>query len=191
MLLLVTAILALVALLNPLSARPFSPALEDGQVASEDVLAPAAVTYTSHVLTDQKREDAGRAVAPVYTSPDTTIARQQLEHLRSALAYISSERADAYASTQQKLDDLAVLDKVPLSQETASNLLALSDARWQAVQQEAIVVLEEVMRSAIRSDHLDGGAQRCTQPGEPFPARRASHYCSSAGGVFYCSQQSL
>ena len=155
LLLLVTATLVLVALLNPLSARPFSPALEDGQVASEDVLAPAAVTYTSHVLTDQKREEAGQAVARVYTAPDTTVARQQLEHLRSALAYISSGRADAYASTQQKLEDLAALDKVPLSQETASNLLALSDARWQAVQQEAIVVLEQVMRSAIRSDHLE------------------------------------
>jgi cyclic-di-AMP phosphodiesterase PgpH len=154
-LLLVTTALTLVALLSPLSAHPFSPALGAGQVASEDVLAPAAVAYTSQVLTDRKREEAAQAVSPVYTAPDTSIARQQLERLRSALAFISSVRADAYASPQQKLGDLAALDKVPLSQETASNILVLSDARWQAVQQEAIVVLEQVMRSAIRSDHLE------------------------------------
>jgi putative nucleotidyltransferase with HDIG domain len=154
-LLLVTTALALAALLIPFSAHPFSPALEAGQVASEDVLAPAAVVYTSQVLTDLKREEAAQAVAPVYTAPDTSIARQQLERLRSALAFISSVRADAYASPQQKLGDLAALDKVPLSQETASNILVLSDARWQAVQQEAIAVLEQVMRNAVRPDHLE------------------------------------
>jgi hypothetical protein len=75
--------------------------------------------------------------------------------LRSALAYISSVRGDAFGSEKDKLADLAALEDIHLSQETANQILTLSDSRWQVVQQEAIVVLEQVMRSTIRTDRLD------------------------------------
>jgi putative nucleotidyltransferase with HDIG domain len=154
-LLLVTMILAAVALMLPLINRLFSPSLQVGQVAPEDVLAPASITYESEVLTEQRRDAAERAVAPVYTRADTRVARQQLERLRSALAYITSVRADTYASDKQKQADLAALEDIHLSQEIANQILALSDSRWQVVQQEAIVVLEQVMRSTIRTDRLE------------------------------------
>ena len=155
MLLFISALLAFVALLSPLLARMMSPSMEAGQVATQDILAPEAITYVSEVLTEQKRETAARSVLPVYTPPDTSVARQQLEGLRSALAYITSVRADPYATVEQKLDDMAALDDFHINQETAANILALSEARWQTVQQEAIVVLEQVMRSTIRSERLE------------------------------------
>lgn len=132
-----------------------SSSLQAGQVAYQDILAPADITFTSEVRTQQQREAAARAVQPVYTLPDTSIARRQLEQLRTALTFITSVRADAFASTAEKLNDLAALDEIHLQQDTANRILGLSESRWQAVQQEAISVLEQVMRGVIRDDRLE------------------------------------
>lgn len=155
LILIISAALAMVALIMPLLVRMISPSLEVGQVAAQDYRASSTISFTSDVLTEQRREAAAQAVLPVYTAPDTSIARQQLEHLRAALAYVTTVRADNYASSKQKLDDLSALDDIHLSQDTATAILALSDSRWQAVQQEAIVVLEQVMRNTIRADRLE------------------------------------
>lgn len=155
LLLFATAGIALIALVAPYVAPLASSALQLGQVAPEEILAPQDITYQSEVLTAQQRDSAARSVAPVYTSPDTNIARQQLENLRAALAFITSVRADSFSTLEQKLADLAALEDIHLDQETALSILALGDSRWQAIQQEAIVVLEQVMRSTIREDQLD------------------------------------
>jgi putative nucleotidyltransferase with HDIG domain len=154
-LLLISGGLAYLAVIWPMTAAPETTKLAVGEVASQDILAPYAISYTSDVLTEKQREAAERTVIPRYTSADTNVARQQLEHMRAALAYISSTRGDSYASDEEKLADLAALEDIHLKQETGINILALTDARWQAVQQEAIVVLEQVMRSTIREDRLE------------------------------------
>ena len=160
LLLLVTAGVAFIALAAPYVAPLSSPSLQVGQVAPEEILAPQDITYQSEVLTEQQRESAERAVSPVYTSPDTNIARQQLENLRASLAFITSVRADSFSTLDQKLADIAALENIHLDQETALSILALSDSRWQAIQQEAIVVLEQVMRSTIREDQLDNARRQ-------------------------------
>lgn len=129
--------------------------LQAGDVAVQDILAPSVTSYTSEVLTEQQREATVRAVAARYTQADTNIARQQLEHMRAALAYMTSVRSDVYASDEQKLTDLAALQEIHLDQETGIGILELVDSRWQAVQQEAIVVLEQVMRNTIRENRVD------------------------------------
>lgn len=155
LLLLLTAALALAALMIPLVSPLSSSPLEVGHVATQDILAPQTVSFESQVMTTQQQESAARSVLPVYTSPDTAVARRQLEELRTSLLYINSVRADAFASPDQKLADLAALEQIRLSRESEERLLALNDSRWQAVQQEAIVVLEQVMRSTIRDDRLE------------------------------------
>ena len=129
--------------------------LQPGQVASQDYLSPRAFSFESDVLTLQQEENAANLVQPVYTSPDTSIARQQVGHLRDALAYISAIREDTFATPEQQLADLAALEDIQLRQETAENILAQSDTRWQAIQQETINVLEQVMRNTIREDRLE------------------------------------
>jgi len=138
-----------------ISIAPSATDLEVGDVSTQDVLAPRAVSYTSNVLTEKRRQDAANTIPPRYTLPDTSVAREQSDHLRSALSYISSVRSDPYASTDQKMADLAALQNVKLTQETAAAILALSDSRWQAVQQESISVLERVMRNTIRDNQID------------------------------------
>lgn len=145
----------LLALLLQVLAPLSSAKLQVGQVAPQDILAPYDITYTSEVRTQQTRDTASRSVSPVYTLPDTSVARRQLELLRSALAYITSVRLDSLATQENRLNDLAALDNIHLKQDTAAHILALSDSRWQAVQQEAIVVLEQVMRGVIREDRLE------------------------------------
>lgn len=150
-----SASLALGAVMLPGVTRSMSPSLQAGQVAAQDYRAPSDITYTSEVRTEQQQEIAANAVQPVYTPPDTSIARQQLEELRNALDYITSVRNDSYATLNQKLDDIAALENIDLSRSTAFSLLTLSDTRWQIIQQEAIAVLEKVMSNRIRPEDVD------------------------------------
>ncbi len=153
--LVVAVALSFIALVAPQLIPRSSQSLQAGQVAIQDILAPRDISFESEILTGQQREAVIRAVAPVYTPADTSISRRQLEKLRNALAFITSLRADPYASIEQKLTDLAALEDIQLSQETALRILALNDSRWQVIQQETIVVLEQVMRNTIREDRLD------------------------------------
>ena len=147
--------LALAALIIPSPLRPSISSLEVGQVAPQDIVAPKAISYESAVLTANQRDAAARVVTPVYAPLDTDVARRQVSRLRNALDYISSVRADQYATSEQKLADLTALEDFKFQKGSDVKILALSDARWQTVQQETINVLEQVMRSIIRENRLE------------------------------------
>lgn len=146
---------ALIALLIPTSFGSASLSLDVGDVAPQDLRAPTAVTYQSQVLTEAMREQAAEAVNPIYSPPDASIARRQVDRLRSVLNFITSVREDQFASTEQKLADLAALEDIQIGQETAEEILALNDSRWLVVQQEAVAVLEQIMRNTIREVQLE------------------------------------
>jgi cyclic-di-AMP phosphodiesterase PgpH len=145
----------LLALLLPIAGNLYETPLSIGDVAPYDIHAPYATTYQSQVLTARQQEAAAAAIPPVYSPPDTSIARRQMELLRATLTYINSVRIDGYATQDQKLTDLAALEDIQLSRDTASAILSLSESRWQSVSQETISVLEQVMRESIREDQLE------------------------------------
>jgi putative nucleotidyltransferase with HDIG domain len=151
----VTIGVTLLALLYPVLNDLLQSPLRIGEVAPYEINAPYSLTYQSDFLTARLQNTAAEMVAPVYSTPDPAIARQQLEHLRTALGYTSSVRADPYASQEQRLTDLAALENIVIDRDTGQAILALSDTRWQIVSQEAIVVLEQVMRGTIRDYQLD------------------------------------
>lgn len=155
LLIVLATLLALASIVAPTYFRLSSTELNIGEVASQDILAPHSITYISEIRTEQQREVAARSILPIYTQADTSIARRQLERLRDALAFITSVRSDEFATQEQRIADLTALEFIHLNQETAHNILALSDSRWQTVQQEAITVLETVMRKTIREDRLE------------------------------------
>jgi putative nucleotidyltransferase with HDIG domain len=155
LLLTTTVVFTLAALLIPFYSNQIDSQISSGEVASREINAPRSLTYTSEVLTEAQREAATDSIAAIYSPPDTSIARNQLEDLRATLAYINSVRADTFGTNEQKLADLAALENIDLDQEIVQNILDLSDSRWQAVQQESIIVLEQVMRSTIREDRLE------------------------------------
>lgn len=154
-LLLFMAVGSALILIIPLSSQSSAAAIGLGDAASQDILAPRALSYQSEVLSELKRQEAAAQVEAQYASPSSSITRTQINNLRDALGYISIVRTDSFASQEQKLSDLAAIQSINLSPENAQALLNISDTSWQTIQQESISVLEQVMRTQIREDRLD------------------------------------
>ena len=153
-LLAVTTVLALGALVLPYSLRQSSFPLKPGDVAPQDIQSPYALSFTSTVLTEQASKDAVNAVLPIYIPSDPAITRRQIERLRVVLNYISNVRADSFATSALKTADLAAIADLSMRADISDKVLALSDGRWQIIQQEALNVIEQVMRNTIREGQL-------------------------------------
>ena len=134
------------ALSLPVAPRTASVPLQIGEVATQDVSAPHALSYTSEILTEQARQDAESTVSDGYDPPDALIARQQVERLRNMLSFIDAVRGDPFASPDQRLADLSGLTDLRLNAAQATAILELPEARWEALKLEAMAVLEQVMR---------------------------------------------
>lgn len=153
-LLIVTSLTAYAVLVLPLSLRPSSLPLRAGQVSSQSFQAPTNVEYISSVRTNQARDTAERSVSPVYTAPDQSISRRQISRLRTALETVSNTRADAVLTPEGKQTELSRLPDLSLEIQTINLILNLTDTRWNAIQQDALRVLEQIMRSAVREEKI-------------------------------------
>lgn len=148
--LMLIGLVAFAALVLPLALRQDAIPLDVGEVAPHDLQAPYAAEYVSEVRTEEARQVAGLTVVPVYSTADPSVARKQIASLRETLQFILTVRTDLFASIEQKKSDLLGLANVQLQDSTLENILSLSDTQWEAIQQEALSVLEQVMRNSIR-----------------------------------------
>ena len=123
-------------------------------MAPRDLQASEAIEYVSEVRTEEARAAAERSIPAVYSLPDPSIARGQIERLRAALDYISLVRTDQYASLDQKQADIQSLNDIQLAPTTIEHILELNPTRWDAIQQESLSVLEQVMRNTIRESNV-------------------------------------
>jgi putative nucleotidyltransferase with HDIG domain len=151
--------LVLAAVTGLVMALPLLPtgqvALEEGDVAPQDIRAPRRITYESAILRAEEQNRAASRVEPVYTRSDPALARQQLDRARQVLDYLGAVRADTLASSaRQRGWILAVPELADLSSETLDGLLALSDESWDRVQLETLAVTGQAMRQEIRSGYL-------------------------------------
>jgi putative nucleotidyltransferase with HDIG domain len=153
-LLVATAALSYVAIILPFYVNAGYTSLHTGNVATQDILASRNLTYSSDVLTKQAQEQAAAAVGPVYLSPSPDISRSQIEHLQSALDYITSVRNDTYSSESQKIADLTNMNSVVTDSDMAKQLLNLTNDQWTATQQESLNVLGQIMRSSINESQV-------------------------------------
>ena len=154
-LLILVSILSYGALILPVALRPAALPLQPGDVSPIDFQAPLPIEYESKVRTEEARLAAESAVAPVYAPPEPSIARNQIERLRSSLQYITLVREDQNSTPEQKEADISALSDVTLPPQTIEKILALTSARWDTIQQESLSVLEQVMRRSIRDDELE------------------------------------
>ncbi len=134
-------------------------ALESGDVAGQDVLAPHELGYESSVLTDQAKAAAEQSVADIYDPPNSAIARLQLEKLSASLDFISAVRSDEFSTPDERLQELMAMKDLLLDQQEAQTLLNFSPSRWEAVRLEALAVLEQVMRGEIREDRVEDASR--------------------------------
>jgi hypothetical protein len=154
LLLLVTGVAAFFALVLPTAVRSDILPVRAGQVAQQDLQAPYDIQYESLALTEQKRQQAADAVAPIYTPADQSIARHQIESLRAAFVFIDSIRQDAALSVSDKKARILAYPEIQLTPESVDFLLAISEPRWEAVKTDALRVLEQVMRSTVREENV-------------------------------------
>ena len=149
------SIVTFAALIMPLSLRPAALPLQAGEVAPRDINAPRDDEYVSQVRTEEARETVEKAVQPIYTDPDPAIARQQINRLSSTFQLINLTRADLTATHDLKQAQLAGLSNISLNPNSINLILSLSDSQWGSIQQESLRLLEQVMRTPVRTDNLD------------------------------------
>lgn len=125
-----------------------------GDVAPQDIRAPVTVSYISDVLTEARRQAAIDSVNPVYDPPDPNVARQQIQLLRQILDYVDNVRRDPFGTLSQKETDIGYITALTLPDEIIRLILQMDDERWRAIDSEASVVLERVMRESIRQPDL-------------------------------------
>ncbi len=154
-LLVAVAIVTYAALVLPLSLRAPAPPLKAGDVSPHGMQAPRDFEYVSQVRTDESRNAAEKAVLPVYTPPEPAIARRQIDALNTVLENVSNIRLNATSTVDQKVSALGSLTGITLEPESVQLILAMSDARWNAVAEESLRVLEQVMRTQVWADNLD------------------------------------
>src|SRR4030095_11399766 len=148
------SIIAYGALFLPL-LNSATASLQAGEVSPSNFQAPKDFGYISLVRTAEEQRQAESAVPDMYTNPDPAIARRQIERLRAALQYITLVRDDENSTPEQKKTDIAALSDISLGPETIENILILTPARWDVIQQEALNGLEQVMRRSIRDVEVD------------------------------------
>lgn len=153
-LLILTGLGVYAILVLPVSLRPSSIPLHARQVAPQDFQAPRSIEYISTVRTEQARNAAERSVAQVYSPPDPAIARRQIDRLGKALESISTILTDTSINTAQKTTLLASINDLRLQPATVDRILALPNSRWSAIAQEALRVLEQVMRGQVTDSNL-------------------------------------
>lgn len=146
--------LSYTALILPIALRPSYLPITVGGVAPQDIQAPTSLTFESTVQTEAARKDAEHTVSPKYLPADPAVARTKLDELRTIMGFITSVRTDKFANRDQKSRDILAIKNVKFSADETVILMDLSEERWDSIQQEALRVLEEVMRTTIRSDQI-------------------------------------
>jgi putative nucleotidyltransferase with HDIG domain len=130
---------------------PQPPSLNVGDVASRDIVAPAAVDFDSKVQTEARRQEAAKAVPPQYdysTEKAIAVAAEQTAALGRAITPVNT----AFAPTTKKADRQALLaDALPnLSSAARATLEALTPARWTAVRDEGNRILDATERTELK-----------------------------------------
>src|SRR4029079_1194381 len=127
------AALLLIALF-PVFPRQFN--IRVGDTAARTIKSPRSVSFESTFLTQQRRDDAAKAVPPslVFDPSVRTDALAQYDRTTAQVTDIRSQATDV----QRKRDQLGALGLSPRSTDT---VLALADDRWQAVIAEGRRVL--------------------------------------------------
>lgn len=129
--------------------------LEVGDTAPITIVAPRSLEYTSDVLTQRRRDTVAETIEPTYTNPDISVARNQSALMRNILTYIDNVRLDPYALPEQKINDIGLIRELNLDDAIISHLATIEAETWQAIDDEVLQILEEVMQDEIRDSELE------------------------------------
>ncbi len=150
---LATAALILAAALTAIFALDLLPqrlqiAVDD--VAATDIVAPRTQSYVSQIATDQARDEARKAVPPVYDFSDPKAEAKATAQL-AALGRLIRPIEAAFAPDVSADNRDALLNSIPgLSEDARATLAGLDADTWHKVRDEASRVLDVTERQEIR-----------------------------------------
>jgi putative nucleotidyltransferase with HDIG domain len=125
-----------------------------GQPATNDILAPRSLTYTSVLLTAQARQQASATVATIYSPLDLNIGRAQLSLARAVFSFVETVRADSQANTETKLRYLQAIKDIKIEEQVALDLLEMSQTDFTTAKADVLTIIDELMRQDIREEQL-------------------------------------
>lgn len=143
----------LVLLFPQITARqPYN--LDLGDIAPEDIRAPAPIDYVSQIETEAAREAAAAAVADIYDPPNAATGRQQVLRAQQILEFVADVRADPYASSELKQSYLGAITALTLSPDDMTALLAVPDAQYELIEREVVGLIEEAMSGTVKEGNV-------------------------------------
>jgi putative nucleotidyltransferase with HDIG domain len=158
--------------------------LEAGEVSPVEILAPYDLTYESEIRTRQAQEAEAASIREFYDAPDASVARQQEIRARQILDYLSTVRADAYATLGQQIQWIAAIPDLELTTQSITQTLALDEEDWTEVRAETVRVLILAMRGEIRDGQVAAlRLQLPTYIGHSMNDRQAEVVNAIAGGL--------
>ena len=156
---LIVAAILLVATLTGIFALDLFPqrlSVQEGDVATADIVAPRTYEYVSQIQTAADRDAATKDVEPVYDyTPEKgkQIATDQLAAFRRLVAVVDG----AFDPTTKEAERTALLENAikGLSPDATATLIGLTPERWQAVRAEATRVLDATERNELKDSNVD------------------------------------
>ncbi|MFC2045931.1 HD family phosphohydrolase [Chloroflexota bacterium] len=149
---LLAAVISAVLLFDFLPSRQLI--LNAGDVSTEDILAPADLTYDSEIRTQQAQDAQAASIQNIYDRPDASVARRQDVLVRQITDYVSTIRQDVYASPEDQVAAIAAIPDLSLSADVIGQILALGEDDWQEVKEETTRVLRTAMQGEIKESQV-------------------------------------
>ncbi len=127
-----------------------------GDVASADIVAPRQDSYVSAIQTQQAKDKASEAIAPVYdytAEKAIGIARVQLATFENRVTPVDQAFDPVVKEDARK----AILENAlpSLSDEARATLEGLTAERWKAIRAEASRVLDMTERDELRDTNVE------------------------------------
>jgi putative nucleotidyltransferase with HDIG domain len=146
---------------------PNTVSLEVGDVATEDIRAPQAVSFVSTSETEAARAEAEDAVDRIYVEirPPAEIRSRQLAALDAEVTAVQAVLAERDAGILSPAEVQAGIDEAApsLNATQVARLAGLPTADWNAVAAEARRVLDQVQAGALREDAMAEARQAARQ----------------------------
>lgn len=131
-----------------LSVMPDQVNVQLGQPSPKDFEAPRNITFESQVLTSIKRQEAADKVEPVYRTDENVILQLQ-ESINSYFIIIRNVRNDDAIEKEGKVEELKNQLELVLEDGIYNELLAMSDAQLERIQNDVIQIVRQYMLPGV------------------------------------------
>lgn len=130
-----------------------------GDIASADVVAPRHVDYISLTRSQSDRQAVAAAVGSVYRF-DAGIAQEQRRRTLELIDRITSIRANAALTANQKQQQILQAAGPQLSASTAGDAVTLTESEWDGVRAALVTIFNQTLTLQIKEEDVAAVKQR-------------------------------